>query len=256
MQQEWFHFAMSWSGMLYDLSIPFLLLYRKTRVFAFILVVFFHLFTRVLFPIGMFPYIMIACALIFFDASLHEKIIRLLKSFLKPFSGKWTSPKVISVYYLSTQKIILPVILLFFSFQILFPFRHLLYKNELFWTEEGYRMSWRVMLIEKMGYTTFKIVDEKTGDSFAVDNSEFLSSFQEKQMSFQPDFILEFAHFLGNHFSSLGHKNVQVFAESYVALNGRRSQQFIDPATDLYQEKDSFKSKHWILPFKDDIKGF
>jgi len=256
MQQEWFHFAMSWSGMLYDLSIPFLLLYRKTRVFAFILVVFFHLFTRVLFPIGMFPYIMIACALIFFDASLHEKIIRLLKSFLKPFSGKWTSPKVVSVYYLSTQKIILPVILLFFSFQILFPFRHLLYKNELFWTEEGYRMSWRVMLIEKMGYTTFKIVDEKTGDSFAVDNSEFLSSFQEKQMSFQPDFILEFAHFLGNHFSSLGHKNVQVFAESYVALNGRRSQQFIDPATDLYQEKDSFKSKHWILPFKDDIKGF
>lgn len=256
MQQEWFHFAMSWSGMLYDLSIPFLLVYRKTRIFAFVLVVFFHLFTRVLFPIGMFPYIMIISALIFFDAGLHERIIRLLRSMLKPFSINWTSPKVISAYRFSNRQIILPVILLFFTFQILFPFRYLFYKNELFWTEEGYRMSWRVMLIEKMGYTTFKIVNEKTGNSFLVDNSEFLSAFQEKQMSFQPDFILEYAHFLGDHFSSLGHKNVQVFAESYVALNGRLSQQFIDPATDLYQKNDSFKSKHWILPFKDEIKGF
>jgi len=59
MQQEWFHFAMSWSGMLYDLAIPFLLLYKRTRMFAFVLVVFFHVFTRILFPIGMFPFIMI-----------------------------------------------------------------------------------------------------------------------------------------------------------------------------------------------------
>ncbi|MFB1041295.1 MAG: HTTM domain-containing protein, partial [Polaribacter sp.] len=59
MQQNWFHFAMSWSGMLYDLVIPFLLLYKRTRFVAFLFVIFFHVFTRVLFPIGMFPFIMI-----------------------------------------------------------------------------------------------------------------------------------------------------------------------------------------------------
>ena len=64
MQKEWFHYAMSWSGMFYDLLIPFLLIYNRTRVYAFLLVVFFHLFTAVLFPIGMFPYIMIIAALI------------------------------------------------------------------------------------------------------------------------------------------------------------------------------------------------
>ena len=74
-------------------------------------------------------------------------------------------------------------------------------------------------------------------------------------MSFQPDLILEYAHFLGNHFSKQGHKNVQVFAQSHVALNGRLSQPFIDPTVDLYQEKESFKPKHWILPFNDEIKG-
>ena len=59
MQQNWVHYVMSWGGMFYDLFIAFLLLYSRTRIFAFFLVVFFHLFTAILFPIGMFNYIMI-----------------------------------------------------------------------------------------------------------------------------------------------------------------------------------------------------
>lgn len=50
MQQEWFHFFMSWGGMFYDLLIPFLLISTRTRVFGFLLVIFFHLFTVLLFP--------------------------------------------------------------------------------------------------------------------------------------------------------------------------------------------------------------
>ncbi len=259
MQQEWFHFAMSWSGMLYDVAIPFLLLYKRTRLFGFALVVIFHVFTRVLFPIGMFPYIMIASTLIFFDASLHEKIIQGIKRLLAPLS-KYTTKRLetlqnLSLYNYAKPQVIVAVLGVFFTIQLLLPFRYLAYPGELFWTEEGYRFSWRVMLMEKLGYTTFKIVDSETGNYFYVQNEDFLTSFQEKQMSFQPDFILEYAQYLGDHFASQGHKNIQVFAESYVALNGRRSQPFIDPEIDLYQEKESFKHKHWILPFKDEIKG-
>jgi hypothetical protein len=110
--------------------------------------------------------------------------------------------------------------------------------------------------MEKAGLTTFKIANSKTGQYFYADNTDFLTAFQEKQMSCQPDFILEYAHYLGDHFTAKGHKNLQVYAESYVALNGRLSTQYIDPTVDLYQEKESFKPKNWILPFKDDIKGF
>lgn len=256
MQQDWFHYTMSWSGMLYDLTIPFLLLYKRTRTFAFVLVVIFHVFTRVLFSIGMFPYIMIVATLIFFDASVHEKIIAFIKRLLIAFRRDIKTTNSQDVYQFSSRKILLPILAIFFAFQIVFPFRYACYKNELFWTEEGYRLSWRVMLMEKMGLTTFKIVNSETKQSFYVDNTDFLTAFQEKQMSFQPDFILEYAHFLGDHFKAQGHKNIQVFADSYVALNGRLSQQYIDPTVDLYQEKESFKPKHWILPFKDDIKGF
>jgi hypothetical protein len=252
MQQEWFHFAMSWGGMLYDLSIPFLLLYKRTRVFAFFLVVFFHVFTRVLFPIGMFPFIMIISALIFFEADFHQKIINKISHYLPTKNDVL----IISNYTFSKikKKIIFPVLGLFLLFQILFPFRSLLYPGELFWTEEGYRFSWRVMLMEKAGYANFKVVDEKTKKSFYVDNKDFLTPFQEKQMSHQPDFILEYAHYLGNHFKSQGHKNVQVFVESYVALNGRLSTVYINPKTDLYQEKKSLQHKEWIIPFSSEIK--
>ncbi len=255
MQQNWFHYAMSWSGMIYDLCIPFLLLFKPTRWFAFGLVVFFHVFTRVLFPIGIFPYIMIVTALIFFDVEVHERILNGFRFLLKPF--KINTEKLQSkIYNYKAQRLVLPIIGLFFIIQLSFPFRYLLYPNELFWTEEGFRFSWRVMLMEKKGYTTFKIVDGKTGNGFLVDNSDFLTSFQEKQMSFQPDFILEYAHYLGDHFKNQGHKNIQVFATSYVALNGRLSQPYIDTTVDLYKEKESFQQKDWILPFNDEIKGF
>jgi hypothetical protein len=251
MQQNWFHYAMSWSGMLYDLLIPFLLLYKRTRWFAFALVVFFHVFTRVLFPIGMFPYVMIVSSLIFFEAGFHKKIIAFLKKMLRAvINVKTNAIQVFPEYHLRFKSIIILIVIAFFAIQLLLPFRYLLYPGELFWTEEGYRFSWRVMLMEKMGNTTFKIVDGETGKFFYVKNSDFLTPLQEKQMSFQPDFILEYAHYLGDHFTDQGHKNVQVFVESYVALNGRLSQLYIDKKVDLYQQKESFQHKNWILPLK------
>jgi hypothetical protein len=72
-QQSWMHYLMSWGGMLYDLTIPFMLLSKRLRWFAFAMVLFFHLFTAILFPIGMFPYIMILSALIFFSEDFHKK---------------------------------------------------------------------------------------------------------------------------------------------------------------------------------------
>ena len=252
MQQDWFYYAMSWSGMLYDLTIPFLLLYKRTRWFAYILVIIFHVFTRVLFPIGMFPYVMIVSALIFFDASFHEQILALIKNVIPEKLKHWIKPKPISY---KPSRVNLIVVSTVIAIQLLLPFRHLLYPGELFWHEQGFRFSWRVMLIEKVGYTSFKVVDKKSGESFMVDNTDFLSSFQIKQMSFQPDFILEYAHFLEDHFTKQGHSNIAIYVDSYVALNGRRSTRFIDPEIDLTKEKESFKNKNWIIPFNDEIKG-
>lgn len=258
MQQDWFHFLMSWGGMFYDLSIPFLLLYKKTRSFAFILVVGFHVATRILFPIGMFPYIMIFSTLLFFDSNVHKSILKIFRRVLKLFKVKRLNlnTNFSQINHYPVHKTFRIVIICFLFLQLLIPWRSLLYPGELFWNEQGYRFSWRVMLVEKAGSANFKIVDSITNKYFYVDNSDFLTPIQQKQMSFQPDMILEYGHYLGNHFKSQGHKNVAVFVKSYVSLNGRLSQQFIDPNTNLMELEDTFKHKYWIKPVNYEIKGF
>tara|TARA_B110000438_G_C15819748_1_gene653788 strand:- start:2477 stop:3847 length:1371 start_codon:yes stop_codon:yes gene_type:complete len=258
MQENWFHYLMSWGGLIYDLSIPFLLMIKKTRFFAFIMVVFFHLFTVILFPIGMFPYIMILSSLIFFDSNIHNKILNQIKKLLAwiKSSKKLINVEIKEKLIIKKQKLTLYILSIFFAIQIVFPFRYLIYPGELFWNEEGYRFSWRVMLIEKKGYTNFKIKNTVDGSSFYIKNEKFLTPFQEKQMSFQPDFILEYAHYLGDYYSKKNKTNIEVYADSFVALNGRQSQRFIDPNIDLYLQKESINHKKWILPLNDEIKGF
>ena len=219
------------------------------------MVIAFHVMTRVLFPpIGMFPYIMIFSCIIFFDSELHKKIIDFIK-YLFRLKIKNAEKFISSNNNFAYNRFGIPILALFFLFQIMFPLRSNLYKGELLWTEQGYRFSWRVMLVEKAGYTTFKIVDNNSNKFYMVNNNEFLTPFQEKQMSFQPDMILEYAQYLGDTFKKRGFDNVSVYAESYVTLNGRPSMRFIDPKIDLYKLKNDLKHKKWIIPINDDIKS-
>jgi len=255
LQQTWVHYLFAWSGAIYDLTIPFLLLYKRTRTVAFILVVVFHVLTRVLFPIGMFPYIMIASALIFFDSGLHNRILDKISGWLRITKSLFDNGSIYEYPKKWIQKASLSIIAVFFVLQLLIPFRYMLYPGELFWTEEGYRFSWRVMLMEKAGYANFKVVDPENDQRFYVDNTEFLTRFQEKQMSSQPDFILEYAHFLEDHYQEQGIKDPEIYVDSYVALNGRRSQPYVDPNVDLTEIEPSLKHRTWLLPFDDEIKG-
>ncbi|GAB3497478.1 HTTM domain-containing protein [Spirosoma knui] len=250
----WVHYVFSWFGCLYDLSIPFLLWNSQTRPWAYIAVVVFHGLTAVLFPIGMFPYIMIVTALIFFSPGFHKALIRRI--------GRWLSVPVAFLnphrtyrYQPLVQKGVLSGLLAFFVIQLLLPFRYRLYPGELFWTEQGYRFSWRVMLMEKAGYAQFTVRDD-TGKQVIVNNTEFLTPLQEKMMSTQPDMLLQYAHLLRDQFAARGFRNPQVYVDSYVALNGRLGKPLIDPTVNLANEHDSFAPKSWITSFDDEIYGF
>ena len=256
LKETWVAYVFSWFGMIYDLGIVFLLLYKRTRLLGFIFVVVFHVLTRILFPIGVFPYVMIISTLIFFDAGFHQKVLLYVSKLLQIPVIVWenglTKINTLSTIY-KTKLVFLGLFLLL---QLAFPFRYLCYPNELFWTEEGFRFSWRVMLMEKAGYIEFKVTDSVTKKTIHVNNSQFLTRFQEKQMSFQPDFIVEYAKYLHDYYKNQGINNPIVTADSYVALNGRLSQRYIDPTINLAQEHDTFQHKNWILPFNDSIKGF
>lgn len=251
---SWTAYAFSWVGCIYDLSIGFLLWNRKTRPFAYVSVVVFHLATSLLFPIGMFPYIMIVTALIFFPARFHQKMITRISSWLK-LPQFYLNPQERYHFPAIFQPALYALFTLFFAFQIIFPFRYLLYYDELFWTEEGYRFSWRVMLMEKAGYTQFTVTGAN-GKKQVVNNNLFLTRLQEKMMSTQPDMILQYAHMLRDYYAARGFQSPQVHVDSYVALNGRMGKPLINPEVDLARQTESLRHKSWITPFNDEIKGF
>jgi hypothetical protein len=228
-------YLFSWFGMLYDCTIVFFLAWRRTRLFAYFTVIVFHSLTGLLFQIGIFPLVMIGATLIF--SPLTPKGGTNALSFGEGWGGAFPPLGVRGL------------LVLFFLFQLLFPWRYLLYEGNLFWTEEGYRYSWRVMLMEKAGTATFYVKDTHTGREGVVDNSEFLNPHQEKQMAMQPDMILQFAHFLGKYYEKKGVHQPEVRAEVYITLNGRPSKLLIDPKVNLIKEKDTFAAKKWILPY-------
>ncbi len=247
----WVAYFFSWFGAVYDLTIPFLLLNKTTRPWAYAAVLAFHLMTYWLFQIGMFPYIMILSTLIFFPATFHQGLISRISGAVSFLYKPKAQPVQASAN--STGATAKPFVYTFlaihFAVQLFVPFRFALYPDNLFWTEQGFRFSWRVMLMEKAGLVTFYVKDPASGREGEADHNMYLTPNQEKMMSTQPDMILQFAHFLEEQYKKEGIKDPQVRAECYVTVNGRGSRLYLDPTIDLTQQKESFRHKAWILPF-------
>ena len=247
-------YIFSWAGMLYDTLVPFFLMWRKTRLWAYLAVIGFHTMTGILFQIGIFPVAMIFSTLIFFSAEFHEKLIEKMRQLLQKIgivSNSLSAPLGTAATVFGSRKSILySFLIVYVSFQLLFPWRYLLYPGNLFWTEEGYRFSWRVMLMEKAGTATFYVKDRATGHEGVVVNSEFLNRHQEKQMAFQPDMLLQFAHFLHDHYEAEGLEDPVVRVESYVTLNAQPSRLILNPDVNLAEIEDGWKHKDWILDWE------
>ncbi|SDS06363.1 Vitamin K-dependent gamma-carboxylase [Polaribacter sp. KT25b] len=225
-------YLFSWSGMLYDLTIPFLLFIRKTRPIAYIFVVVFHVLTYVLFNIGMFPWLMIFGSLVFITHQEWNTILGYLGKKINLEEDKKENNS------FKTNKIVLAFLAAFFAFQFLFPLRYHLLTNNVLWTENGLRFAWHVMIMEKNGFAEFTVFDKKTSKRWVEYPKNHLTTTQEKQMSFQPDMIWQYAQFLKDKYAKKGITDVAIFVDSRVSLNGRVSQKFINPKKDLLEIKD------------------
>ena len=247
-EKEWVAYAFCWFGAFYDLTIAWFLMFRKTRIWAYVAVVIFHVFTKLLFNIGLFPIIMIFCTLIFFSADFHQKLLGYIGyRGENPKVGRFQSVRPLNV---QGFKLIRPFLIIYIFVQIALPLHHYLYKGRVLWTEEGYRLSWRVMVIEKNGQAIFKIEDSATNRKSEIINSDYLTEFQEKQMSIQPDFIVQYAQFLKKEYEDKhDFKNPIITADVHVALNGRTSKRLIDANVNLAEEQFNLKSRDWILKY-------
>jgi hypothetical protein len=225
-------YLFSWIGCLYDLSIPFLLWHASTRKWAYLSVLTFHGLTAWMFPIGVFPWVMAAASLLFLDDNTAARILSRMRISFSTLALSFGFSRYLLMAFLFVQ--------------VLLPWRFLLYPGTFFYTEQGYRFSWRVMLVEKHGMAEFTVRDADGIQRESIRNEDYLTPNQIKQMSFQPDMILEFAHHLGAIFKQRGWKEPAVHAEVWVTLNGRPAKMICDPQTDLMKVPRNLEAYTWV----------
>jgi hypothetical protein len=224
-------YVASWSSALFDLTIPFWLLQRRTRRAAFAAVVGFHAFTGLSFPIGIFPWLMSASATLFFA---HDWPSRWLGDrTARRDSSAWSPPRWLA-----------PLLAAHCVTQVLIPAsRHL--DRESAWTLQDFNFAWKVMVAEKAGQVRFRVRDRTTGATRFVEPREFLAPFQEASMALDPEMVRQAARFLRARHEAEG-RDVAVYADAIASLNGRPARALIDPAVDLTRALPNT----WILPLE------
>ena len=234
-------FAFSWGGFLFDTTIAAFLSWRRSRRWAYVVVVAFHTTVGLLFPIGMFPFIMVTAAVVFFEPDWPARIRDILRSDRAPATAA-VAPR--------TQ--VLPraglaLASAYCLFQLLFPLRHHLYGGNVLWDEQGMRFAWKVMVREKNGNVTYIVDSPRAGRTWYVDPRTYLTDRQQRELSGQPDLILALAHRIAGDFRAKGYDDVHVRVDALASLNGRPAAPMIDPSADLSRIDDGFGKATWIL---------
>ena len=236
--------VVGYGGLLFDLFVVPLLLWPKTRPWAFATVVFFHTLNKWLFDIGIFPVMMLAATLLFFAPDWPRKVCL----FFAPRSSEEATPPASATSRF--PGVTVAFLAIYVAVHVLVPLRHFLYPGAVNWTEEGHRFAWHMKLRQKRGAAIFVATDPTTGKTWKIDPSRYLSSKQTGRVGRWPDMCLQFAHFLARELREEGHREIEVRVECKASLNGRKYQYLIDPKVDLAKEPRSLAHADWIVPLK------
>jgi hypothetical protein len=210
--------------------------------------------TKMLFPIGMFPVIMIVSALVFFSPSWPRWWLTKAKALLGKLHAASSAPSTTTIRpeLAATpsrfRTVAIALGAAFCVYQLVMPLRFLAYGGNVRWHEQGMRFSWRVMVREKNGATTFIVRQKETGRIWHVSPTRYLNRLQEREMAGQPDLILQMAHHIRNEFDRKGQGPVEVRVDSLVSLNGRPMAPLVDPTVNLASIDDGLSKASWILP--------
>ena len=238
LQIKWVHKMVAGFGIFFDLLVIPALLWKPTRNIAFILSIFFHLFNSIVFQIGIFPYLSLAFIVFFYDSQTIRKIF--LKRKKIEVDGEAIFPK--------NHNWIIGALGIYFVVQLLLPLRHHTFPDDVLWTEEGHRLSWRMMLRSRSGNIRFKVVNKETGKFKYVKLDDHLTKKLKRKVACYPDFAWQFAQYLKKEHAKNG-EDVQVFAINRVRVNDGKFAQFIDPEVDLASVPWKHLSHNeWIRP--------
>jgi vitamin K-dependent gamma-carboxylase len=236
--QKWAPLIFSYGGLLFDLLIVPMLLFRQTRLAGLLLSIIFHLSNIEMFGLATFPWFSLFMTSMFFDPSWPRKV-PVLRSFM-PW-GITSAP-----VYWPNNRVITYCLAVYVVIHLALPLRHLLYPGVTSWSEEGHMFAWRMMLRHKKGSALFFVQKKDNGQMTLVDPLQHITGRQYEDIIGKPDLILAFAHYLRDYYEKIWKGEVSVFASSRVGLNGRPKIEMIKPGTDLAKQERSLLPYQWI----------
>ncbi|MBX0291079.1 HTTM domain-containing protein [Hymenobacter sp. HSC-4F20] len=244
----WF---MSYAGVGFDALVVPLLLFRRTRPWAFGAAAAFHLTNVVVFGLGTFPWFSLLLTSLFFAPDFPRH--------LPGFVGRWFRQRIplpsaaeevasqSSPALVRSQRWVLAGLTAYILLQLALPLRYLLYPGHVHWTEEGHRFSWHLMLRTKSGSAVFRVL-LPGGREETVWPSKYLTRNQTNKLTYSPDLVLQFSHLLAQDYQRRGLQPVAIYCDSWVSLNGHPPQPLVSPKLNLLVLKRSLFPYSWIEP--------
>ena len=234
--QKWFYLFIAYMGIIFDLLIVPLLLFKKTRMLALLASLTFHLFNAIFLEIGIFPFFALTFALFFYEPETIRSVFLRRKTSIETDNGH-------SNYY--GKKIVYFLIIPYLIIQLLLPLRHHFIEGDVLWTEEGHRLSWRMMLRERNGFIHIRIKDLKTGEESLYDYRKNLTDKQIQNLATKPDFIWQYCQYIKKEFKG---KEIAIFIDCKNSINRKEYKTLIDPKFDMAKAKwNYFRHNEWLL---------
>ena len=238
--QKWFYLSIAYLGILYDLLIVPFLLYSRTRTIALICSLIFHLTNSITLQIGIFPYFALSTVVFFYNSDQVSKFF-----FKRKNSNNYPREDLKKHHTFLNKNLIYGLILPYLIIQLILPIRHHFIKSDVLWTEEGHRLSWRMMLRKRSGHISIKIVDNKT-KIVSYRSFDDLTNRQYKQLATKPDFIWQYCQRIKKEYQS---KDISIYVYCRNAINNKQFRTLIDPNADFAKAKwHHLTHNPWILP--------
>jgi hypothetical protein len=239
----------AWGGLLFDLLIVPLLLWKPTRTAAYVVCVLFHLTNALLFSIHVFPWFMIFATMAFFDPSWPRRVFGGARFVPQPSGPRtWAS--------LSRRaRFGVCALAVYCAFHVAWPLRHYAYAGDVSWTERGHYFAWHMMVRGKVSGVRFYVTNEETGHTSVADVRGVINGEQLSRMGRDPEMILHMAHWIAAHEERRLGSRVSVRALVLSSLNGRKPQLLIDPNVDLAREPRGFHPRPWIVPLTEPLRS-
>ena len=233
-------YGIAYTGLLADAAIPALLAFRRTVLIGFIYACAFHILNAIFLNIGIFSYLAMGAITIFFAPDWPRRWLGPPAPIAppQPSPARGTTP---------ATRVLLVGLHLYIAFQLLFPFRHLLFPGVVSWTEEGHRFAWHMKLRKKHSLIAIRAQDPTNGQRWNIDPRADLRTRQLRKLGTFPDIMLQYVHHHRDRLRAQGRDPI-ITVDWFCSLNGRPYQRLIDPNVNLAAVDRSWRHAPWILP--------